>query len=87
MKLHYSIKRQGMKYPRATNRCLDVGIVLLLAGAVGTVAEFLGLVQRATGNLSIGALIVGFVLWAAAMRIARIDHQMKPEPASLRRVK
>ena len=84
MKLHYSIKRQGMKYPRAANRCLDVGIVLLLAGAVGTAAEFLGLVQRATGNLSIVALIVGFVLWATAMRIAQIDDAVKPEPASLR---
>ena len=87
MRLHHAIKRPGMKYPRATNRCLDAGMILMLGGAAGVATTALGIAGDVTADVAVVALVAGFISYAIAAHLSKINADAKPEPTRLHRVK
>ena len=87
MGLHHAIRRPGMKYPRATNWCLDAGMILMIGGAIGVAATMMGLIDNVVANIAVAALVVGLIPYAIAIHLSRIDVDAKPESTRLHRVK
>lgn len=87
MKLHYAIKRPGMKYPRIANWCLDIGMIFMICGVIGVGASTMGMVGELGEYAALGGCIIGFTMYSIAIYVSKINVDAKQEPKRLRRVK
>ena len=77
LRLHDALKDPRMKYPRAANRLLDTGMLLLIAGAIAGFASVLGMLPGDTYFFwSMAAFGVGGVSLVAAKIVAGVQKDI-----------
>ena len=77
LRMHDALKDPRMKYPRAANRLLDTGMLLLIAGAIAGAASALGMLPGDTYFFwSITAFEVGGVSLVAVKIVAGVQKDI-----------
>lgn len=77
LRLHDALKDPRMKYPRAANRLLDTGMLLLIAGAIACSASVLGILPGDTYFFwSMAAFGAGGVSLLAAKIVAGVKKEI-----------
>lgn len=70
-KLHDALNDTSMKYPRAANRLLDLGMLLLIVGALVGAAVALGMLPAKSYFCpAMTTFVVGFVAFAGSKIMA-----------------
>lgn len=76
LRQHGALKDPRMKYARAANRLLDTGMLLLIAGAIGSFASVLGMLPGGAYFFwSMAAFGAGGVLLVAAKIVAGVQKE------------
>lgn len=81
MKLYPALKDQTMKYPRAANFALDLGMVLMIISVGVLFCWGIGVGGREMFLPSIGGLATGFVAFVVSKYLASLKTTLA-QPAS-----
>lgn len=81
-KLHDALKDPTMKYPRAANRLLDLGMALIIVGGIACSAVMLGMLPDSPYFWpSFAAFAVGFVSFIASQEVAKLKKNVADDGA------